>query len=130
MLNLKTDKMKTIESGINKILVDNENKIISINGMELWNVDIILNEDWEDAMSCFIDNVLNEIMLEQLTSLDEIVEKVIEPQWKIWDMDSEYEFTTYDVSGTKIQIGTGCKVDEHWKYSSVITPMVTIKIKA
>jgi len=97
--------------------------------MELWNVDIFLNEDWEDAMSCFIDNVLNEIMLEQLTSLDEIVEKVIEPQWKIWDMDSEYEFTTYDVSGTKIQIGTGCKVDEHWKYSSVITPMVTIKIK-
>jgi len=120
--------MRTLESGMNTIVLDG-NKIISINERELWNLNITLHNDWENAMSCFIDNMLNGIMIEQCQSFEEVIETVIKPQWKFWDLDHENESTVYDYDTEKLQIGMGYKIDNDRDYMTVVSPMITIKLK-
>lgn len=121
--------MEIIESGINTIELDENNIVLSINERELWSLKIHITEEYKDAMTCFIDNVLNDIMMGQYSTFEQTVEEAIKPQWEIWDMDNEFENIVYEWDSKRLKIGSGYKPCETYSEMNVISPIITIKIK-
>jgi len=93
--------MRTLESGMNTIVLDGDN-ILSINERELWNLNITLHNDWENAMSCFIDNVLNGIMLEQCQSFEEVIEFAINREIEAADFYNKLQSLVKHESSIKL----------------------------
>ena len=128
MLNLKTDKMKTFDSGLNQITVDKNNMILKIENRECWSFDVELHPELHECLNCFEDNLLNEFMMAQPNSINELLELVKE-QYNYWDIRTVNETTVYDYDTDSLKIGFGFQSDSDWENMTVITPMITFKLK-
>ena len=129
MLNLKTDKMKTFDSGLNDITVDENNLITKIDFRDCWFFDVELHPELHECLNCFEDNVLNEFKISQPRDMYEL-RTLIKEQWDYWKMDSEFNSTVYDWDENTLKIGFGYKPDDNWEYMTVTTPMIIFKLKA
>jgi hypothetical protein len=129
VLNLKTDKMKTFDSGLNQITVDKNNLIAKIEDRDCWSFDVELHPELHECLNCFEDNLLNEFMMAQPSTINELV-AIVKEQYDYWDMKTVNETTVYDYDENSLKIGFGFNVDDNWEYMTVITPMITFKLKS
>ena len=120
--------MKTFDSGLNEITVDENDNVLKIDFRECWSFDVTVHPDWQDVLDCFCDNLLNEFKISQPNSIDELLD-IIKPLWKEWDMDNRHSHTVYDWDSDSLQVGYGMKKDKERDYMTVIDPMITFKLK-
>jgi hypothetical protein len=128
MLNLKTDKMKTFDSGLNEITVDQNNLITKIDFRDCWSFDVELHPSIQDCMGVFEDNLLNEFKISQPGNIEELKE-IFVTLWNYWDMNTINSFYTWSYDDSELKFGYGYRRDENFDYNFVTEPMITFKLK-
>ena len=121
--------MKTFESGMNTITVDNTGKVLKMDSRTCWSFDIIIHKDWQDCLSCFHDDLLFKFKSSQPSNMKEL-KVIFDEVAKEHDLTNDSfnnEVCIFDKN--KLTIGWGYDKDEVLKRPEIIQPIITFKKK-